>query len=71
MVTFPSSLAFASLLQYAPRGQSRTSLRSRDVTYKIKQDGYIGRFRIIDFSAERLAQEIAKYPSWATISTRP
>jgi hypothetical protein len=62
MVTFPSSLAFASLLQYAPRGQSETSLRSRDVTYKIKQDGYVGRFRIIDFSAERRAQVIATYP---------
>jgi hypothetical protein len=59
MANFPSSLAFASLLQYAPRGQSETSAHSRDVTYKIKQDGYLGRFRIIDFSAERLAGEIA------------
>jgi hypothetical protein len=32
------------------------------VTYKVKQDGYVGRFRIIDFSAERLSQEIAAYP---------
>jgi hypothetical protein len=62
MVTFPSNLAFAALLQYAPRGKSETSLLSRDVTYKIKQDGYVGRSRIIDFSAERLAQEIAAYP---------
>ena len=62
MANIPSSLAFASLLQYAPRGQSVPSVLSRDVTYKIKQDGYVGRYRIIDFSAERLAQEIAAYP---------
>lgn len=59
---FPSRLAFASLLQYAPRGQSGPSVLSREVTYKVKQDGYVGRFRIIDFAAERLAQEIAPYP---------
>jgi hypothetical protein len=34
-------------------------MRSCDVTYKIKQDGFVGGFRMIDFSAERLAQEIA------------
>jgi hypothetical protein len=62
MAKLPSSLTFASLLQYAPRGQSDPSVRSRDVMYKIKQDGYVGRFRIIDFSAERLAQQIAAYP---------
>jgi hypothetical protein len=62
MANFPSSLAFASLLQYAPRGQSQPSMRSRDVTYKIKQDGFLGGLRIIDFSAERLAQEIATHP---------
>lgn len=62
MAKFRSSLTFAALLQYAPRGRSDSSLHSRDVTYKIKQDGYIGRFRIIDFSAERLAQEIAAHP---------
>jgi hypothetical protein len=62
MANFPSSLAFASLLQYAPRGQSQPSLRSRDVTYKIKQDGFVGGFRIIDFAAERLGQEIATHP---------
>jgi len=61
MANFPSSLAFASLLQYAPRGQSESSVLSRDVTYKIKQDAYLGRFRIIDFSAERLAGEIATH----------
>jgi hypothetical protein len=37
-------------------------MRSRDVTYKIKQDGFVGGLRIIDFSAERLAQEIASHP---------
>ncbi len=69
MVTFPSNLAFASLLQYAPRGKSETSLHSRDVTYKIKQDGYVGRVRIIDFSAERLRRKSLHTPSWAIIST--
>jgi predicted amidophosphoribosyltransferase len=33
-------------------------MRSRDVTYKIKQDGFVGGLRIIDFTAQRLAQEI-------------
>ncbi len=62
MANFPSNLAFASLLQYAPRGQSQPSMRSRDVTYKIKQDGFVGGLRIIEFSAERLAQETAAHP---------
>jgi predicted amidophosphoribosyltransferase len=62
MANLPSNLAFVSLLQYAPRGQSDPSVHSRDVTYKIKQDGYVGRFRIIDFAAERLEQVIASHP---------
>ncbi len=62
MAIFPSSLVFASLLQYAPRGHSQPSMRSRDVTYKIKQDGFVGGFRIIDFAAGRLAQETVTHP---------
>ena len=62
MANFPSNLAFASLLQYHRAGNPSPSVLSRDVTYKIKQDGYVGRYRIIDFSAERLAQEIAASP---------
>lgn len=62
MVNFPSSLPFASLLQYAPRGQSELSKLSRAVTYGIKQDGRVMGHRIIDFSALRLAQVIGLYP---------
>ncbi len=62
MANYPSSLAFASLLQYAPRGQSEPSVRSRDVTYKIKQDGYVGEVRIIEFAAERLGQAMGTHP---------
>ncbi len=62
MANYPSSLAFASLLQYAPRGQSEPSLRSRDVTYKVKQDGYVGRIRIIEFATERLVQSMGTHP---------
>ncbi len=44
---FPSSLPFISLLQYAVRGLSTLSLSSQIVTYKVKQDGYMG--SIIEF----------------------
>ena len=47
-------LAFASLFQYWRHAGSPDLGALRDVTYKIKQDGYIGRFRIIHFG-ERLA----------------
>ena len=68
MANFPSRLAFAALLQYAPRGRSQPSLRSRDVTYKIKQDGFVSGFQIIDFSAQRLAGEIARHSFLADYS---
>jgi hypothetical protein len=62
MANFPSRLAFASLLQYAPRGASAQSVLSRDVTYKVKQDGFVNQLRIIDFATERLAGIIAGHP---------
>ena len=62
MANFPSKLAFASLLQYAPRVQAEPSVLSRDVTYKIKQDGYVGELRIIDYATLRLGQVIADHP---------
>jgi hypothetical protein len=62
MANFPSSLPFASLLQYAPRGQSEVSRSSRNVTYGIKQDGTVATYRIIDYSAARLAQVIDAHP---------
>jgi len=62
MANFPSKLAFASFLQYAPRARSDPSELSRDVTYAVKQDGLVGKLRIIDFSAQRLSEEIGSHP---------
>ena len=57
MPTYPSELNFAALLQYAPRGETAISRVSRDMTYKIKTDGYIGRTRVIAHAARRLAEQ--------------
>jgi len=62
MANFPSKLAFASFLQYAPRGKSDLSVLSCNVTYQVKQDGRVGNYRIIDFSGRRLAEETASRP---------
>jgi hypothetical protein len=62
MVAFPSKIDFASFLQYAPRGSSAVSGSSRDVAYKVKQDGYVNGVRIIDHSAKRLAEELPNFP---------
>ena len=62
MVAFPSKTEFTSFLQYAPRGSSTVSVASRDIAYKVKQDGYVSNVRIIDHAAKRLFEEIPNYP---------
>jgi hypothetical protein len=70
MVVFPSRIAFASFLQYAPRGTSSASATSRHVTYKLKQDGFIritqggtlSPVRVIDYAARRLSEELPNFP---------
>jgi hypothetical protein len=71
MAVFPSRIEFAAFLQYAPRGSSTISAASRDVAYKVKQDGFIRvpqqrggttSVRVIDYAAKRLAEEIPRHP---------
>lgn len=66
MNQFPSSFPFYAYVQYSPRGQSPASVFSRDVTYKVKQDGFIdtgqGPERVIDFVARRIHDRLAEYP---------
>jgi hypothetical protein len=70
MVVFPSRIAFASFLQYAPCGTSTASATSRHVTYKLKQDGFIrvtqagtlSAVRVIDYVARRLSEELPNFP---------
>ena len=61
MVSFPSNLAFVSLLQYAPRGTTPLSQTSRTVTYKVKSDGFIGSTRVIAHAARRVAEHLGAY----------
>lgn len=61
MRQFPSSLEFASLLQYSPRGTSDVSKQSRVVTYALKQDGVYSKRNVIDYSAEVVEQELASH----------
>jgi hypothetical protein len=57
--TLPEHAGFCrALTRYALHCLPRASILSRAMTYKIKRDAYVGRFCIIDFSAERLAGEI-------------
>lgn len=58
MPHFPSDLPFWSLLQYAVRGSTESSRRSRDVLHAIKTDGLVGRSRIIALGAQRVRQDI-------------
>lgn len=70
MAAFPSKVAFAAFLRYAPRGSSPISKASRDITYAVKQDGTIpfpprgatAYVNAIDYAAKRLAEELPKYP---------
>lgn len=66
MNPLPSSLTFYAYLQYSPRGKSPESIFSRDITYKVKQDGLLataqGTERAIDFIARRVNERLVQYP---------
>jgi hypothetical protein len=62
VVAFPSELAFASLLQYAPRGTTPLSQLSRTVTYAVKSDGFIGATRVIAHAARRVTEQLGAFP---------
>lgn len=62
MTNFPSSLEFASLLQYEPRGHSQIAAKSRRVCYAIKKDRFVGDKNVIDTLAERLARRLGESP---------
>ncbi|MHB1047516.1 MAG: hypothetical protein ACYC4P_16055 [Thermoanaerobaculia bacterium] len=75
----PSSLEFGSLLIYSPRGTGETSVRSREIVGRIKNDGP-GPFppeRMIDFAVRRLLEELpgsplaSFFPAGATIVPVP
>jgi hypothetical protein len=66
MASFPSSVSFASFLQYSPRGTSGVAAASRKITYAVKQDKFInsskGAVRAIPFLAERIRACLDDYP---------
>lgn len=66
MPQFPSSLAFASFLQYRPKSSDAVAVQSREVTYAIKQDKFIvsgGKsVRVIPLVAERIKAAIVDHP---------
>ena len=66
MTAFPSKLAFASFLQYSPRGTSETAKASRRIRTAIKQDKYLAEVsdakRVIPFMAERIHARLDEYP---------
>ena len=53
------SLEFAEgrSFRYAPRREIDPSELSRDVTYAVKQDGHVGKLRIINFSAHAVGRD--------------
>jgi len=60
-VKFPSKIAFAALVRYSPRGKSAESVRSRTVKDRVKNDGYMGPYRVIEFAAQKLANALSTH----------
>jgi hypothetical protein len=58
MPPFPSEVAFGALLQYAVRGQSPLSRRSRDVRTAIKNNGVLGSVAVIGHAALRAKENL-------------
>ncbi|RKT37963.1 hypothetical protein [Thiocapsa rosea] len=58
MSQFPSEVAFGALLQYAVRGQSPLSRRSRDVRTAIKTNGVLGSVAVIAHAAVRAKENL-------------
>jgi hypothetical protein len=67
MQHIPSSIPFASFLQYAPQGTSSVSLISKAIVITIKSDGFYSQRQIIPYAVERFALSLDKlgaYQSW-------
>ena len=58
MLPFPSEVEFGALLQYAVRGQSPLSRRSRDVRTAIKTNGVLGGVAVIAHAALRAKENL-------------
>jgi hypothetical protein len=58
MPPVPSEVAFGALLQYAVRGQSPLSRRSRDVRTAIKNNGVLGSVAVIGHAALRAKENL-------------
>lgn len=59
-----SQLEFGALLTYAPHGSSVDAKRSKDVTYLLKKDGFIGEPRILmsELIAKSIQEKMAELP---------
>jgi hypothetical protein len=59
-----SQLEFGALLTYAPHGNSAEAKRSKDVTYLLKRDGFIGEPPILmsEFIAKSVQEKMAALP---------
>jgi hypothetical protein len=59
-----SQLEFGALLTYAPHGSSEEAKRSKDVTYLLKKDGFIGEPRILisEWVAKIIQEKMTELP---------
>ena len=59
-----SQLEFGALLTYAPHGSSEEAKRSKDVTYLLKKDGFIGEPRILisEWIAKIIQEKMTELP---------